>query len=234
MAIEAFLPARGYGVFMPEPGERAVRFELAAFGELLADPSRVAMLLALMDGTTRPASELARAAGITAATASTHLARLVKGGLLAVEPIGRHRFYRLASSHVADAFESLMTAMPHRPLSRTPSELAYARTCYRHLAGEVGVKWLAALESRRFVAMEAGRITLQKRGIAWFDGHGIHEASWPAGKPCLDWTERRYHLGGSLGVVLTEHLLTRRWLARRKTSRALRVTAEGERALTLE
>ena len=213
-------------MFMTEAVERAVRFDLANLGELIADPSRVAMLLALMDGTTRPASELARTAGVTAPTASSHLARLVKGGLLVVAPIGRHRYYALAGPQVADTLEALMAAAaPHRPRAR--SDLAFARTCYRHLAGETGVRWLASLEARRFIAIDNGIVRLTEQGRAWL---GVRED--PEGKLCLDWTERRYHLGGPLGVTLTDHLFSLGWLAKRKESRALRVTAKGVLALS--
>ncbi len=213
---------------MTEPAERAAHFDLAHLGELIADPSRVAMLLALMDGTRRPASELARAAGVTASTASSHLGRLVKGGLLVVQPIGRHRYYALGGAHVAEILESLMAATAPRRPRRQPSELALARTCYRHLAGEAGVRWLAVLEARRFLEVEDGSVALTERGRLWLAGHGMREVTWPHGKLCLDWTERRNHLGGPLGTKLTDHLFARGWLAKRKTSRAVRVTTTGQ------
>ncbi|MGH8182330.1 MAG: ArsR/SmtB family transcription factor, partial [Rhodanobacteraceae bacterium] len=114
---------------------------LARSGALLADPSRAAILLALMDGSMRPAGELARAAGIGAATASAHLQRLVDGGLLARNPRGRHRYFRLANDEVAAWLEAV--ALPHAspvaPVATADTALRLARTCYRHLAGQLGV-----------------------------------------------------------------------------------------------
>jgi DNA-binding transcriptional ArsR family regulator len=209
----------------------SARFDIASFGELVSDPSRVAMLLSLMDGLARPASELARIAGVTPSTASSHLGRLVRGGLVLADPVGRHRYFRLASDHVADALEviALNTSPGRRVGSPDPSRaaLARARTCYKHLAGELGVAWLAALERQRLLRIREGGLTLAPRGVACFEALGLAATHWPTGKPCLDWTERRNHLGGPLGVLLTQHILCLRWLARRKEGRALRITTLG-------
>jgi DNA-binding transcriptional ArsR family regulator len=214
----------------------ASRFDLATFGELVSDPSRVAMLLSLMDGAARPATELASLAGVTPATASFHLRRLVEGGLVRVDPLGRHRYFRLASAAVADALESiaLLNAPPRRRTTAPDparDALAHARTCYQHLAGRVGVAWLASLVRARFLGVRDGAIALTRRGIAWFEASGLRPPRWPGGKHCLDWTERKSHLGGALGALLTEHLFDLKWLARRRDGRAVRVTALGEREL---
>jgi DNA-binding transcriptional ArsR family regulator len=210
---------------------RSAHFDIASFGELVADPSRVAMLLSLMDGETRPASELARLAHVTPSTASSHLRRLVSGGLLVCDASGRHRYFRLAGEHVADALESVaLTFAPRRAAQAADSAreaFAQARTCYRHLAGKLGVAWMGALEQRRFLKLRAGTLVLSARGIECFQELGLTMPTWPAGKPCLDWTERKSHLGGALGRLLTQHLLTLRWLARRSEGRALRITARG-------
>ena len=214
---------------------RNAQFDIASFGELLADPSRVAMLLSLMDGETRPASELARLAHVTPSTASSHLRRLVSGGLLVCDASGRHRYFRLASEHVADALESLAhTFTPRRAARATdPAGDAFflARTCYRHLAGKLGVAWMNALERRRFLTLRAGTLALTPRGIDCFEELGLTVPTWPTGKTCLDWTERKSHLGGPLGRLLTEHLLTLRWFARRPEGRALRITTRGRTEL---
>jgi len=209
----------------------SARFDVAAFGELVSDPSRVAMLLSLMDGLARPASELARIAGVSPSTASSHLARLLGGGFVLAEDLGRHRYFRLASDDVAHALEviALHTTRRKRAPSPDPARaaLSRARTCYRHLAGELGVAWFTSLEKGRLLRVHDGALTLAPRGVARFEGLGLTMTSWPAGKPCLDWTERRNHLGGALGVALTEHLLAIKWLARREERRALRVTTIG-------
>lgn len=219
-----------------DPVLPAARFDLATFGELVSDPSRVAMLLALMDGAARPASELARLAGIAPSTASFHLQRLVGGGLVRVDAVGRHRYARLASSRVAEALEAV--ALVRRPdtrraLTAEQRLLAGARTCYRHLAGGVGVAWLIALEDARLVRARGGALTLTRRGQDWCRERGLETARWPGGKHCLDWTERRHHLGGPLGALLTGHLFALGWLARRRgdPDRAVRVTATGRREL---
>ena len=203
------------------------RFDVAEFGELVGDPSRVAMLLSLMDGQARPASELARLAGIERQTASFHLQRLVAGRLLRVDATGRHRYYRLAGDEVADALEAVsLLGAPRRP-RRHP--LAHARLCYRHLAGRLGVACLDALERAGFLCVREGAFALTADGVAWFESTGRTNVRWPAGKPCLDWTERRNHLGGELGALLAEHLLGLAWIAR--AGRAVSVTDPGQRGL---
>jgi DNA-binding transcriptional ArsR family regulator len=214
------------------PAVPSARFDIASFGELVSDPSRVAMLLSLMDGLARPASELARIAGVTPSTASSHLGRLLRGGLVIADAVGRHRYFRLASDRVADALEVIaLSILPgERRRSSDPSRaaLSFARTCYKHLAGELGVAWLASLERQRFFRIRDGALTLAPRGARFFEELGVEVTHWPAGKPCLDWTARRNHLGGALGVLLTQHLFSLRWLARRKEGRALRVTTLGQ------
>jgi hypothetical protein len=118
---------------------------------------------------------------------------------------------------------------PTMPSARL--ELSRARTCYKHLAGQLGVAWLAALESRRLLGIRDGAFALAPSGVACFEDIGLTRERWPDGKPCLDWTERRNHLGGPLGVVLTEHLFSLGWLARREGGRALRITAKGRTGL---
>ncbi|WP_394838030.1 winged helix-turn-helix domain-containing protein [Pendulispora rubella] len=219
----------------------ASRFDVANFGELVSDPSRVIMLLSLMDDRARPATELAQLAGITPQTASFHLQRLVDGGLLRVEPLGRHRYFRLAGEEVAEAIEAISLLNPPKP-ARVPQsparlELTQARMCYHHLAGRLGVAWLAGIEQARFLRVRDGAFALTKRGIAWFEESGLSAPRWRTvtGKFCLDWTERRHHLGGSLGALLTRHLFTMEWIARRggganaPVSRAVRVTSKGRR-----
>jgi DNA-binding transcriptional ArsR family regulator len=208
----------------------SARFDVASFGELVSDPSRVAMLLSLMHGLARPASELASLAGVTPSTASAHLARLLGGGLVLVEQQGRHRYFRLSGDRVADALEAITQhTAPGKRASSDPGRaaLSRARSCYKHLAGQLGVAWLASLESRRLLRIRDGALSLSPRGVACFEGLGLTMARWPAGRPCLDWTERRNHLGGALGVALTEHLLSLGWLVRRPGGRALRITAKG-------
>ena len=218
------------------PDAPNTRFDIASFGELLSDPSRVAMLLSLMHGLTRPASELAEIAGVTPATASAHLKRLLNGKLVRVEQLGRHRYFKLAGPSVADALEAIALYAPPRkqirPLDRDRQIFTDARTCYQHLAGKLGVAWFSALEKQSLIANGGGGFELSRRGILRCEKAGFEAAKWPAGKPCLDWTERQSHLGGPLGSLLTQQMLQLNWLARHQGGRAVRLTSLGRKRLS--
>lgn len=210
--------------------------QLAEIGALLAEPARAAMLLALADGTARPAGELAQAAGVGAPTASAHLKRLLEGGLLAVQVQGRHRYYRLAGDDVAGWLEALAT--PRRPAAIAPptadAALRRARSCYRHLAGQLGVALCAGLLERGHLATASEGLVLQAAGAdalarAGLDPDAVARLPALRGRGCLDWTERRLHVGGPLGVALTGALLEAGWLRQAPRGRALLPTAEGLR-----
>jgi DNA-binding transcriptional ArsR family regulator len=212
------------------------RYQLAELGRLLAEPARAAMLLALVDGTMRPAGELARAAGITPATASAHLHRLLEGKLLALQVQGRHRYYRLADERVGEMLESL--ALARVPARRTlpasgDAQLRRARCCYRHLAGALGVAFCATLLQREWLQTESRGLCLQQNGVEALAASGLElaDVSHLFGRSCLDWTERRMHLGGPLGVTLTTAMLQAGWLRRLQHSRALQPSADGLRKL---
>ena len=180
---------------------------------LIADPARAAMLTALLDGRALPAGELAHAAGVTAQTASTHLAKLLDGGLLAVETEGRHRYFRLAGGHVAQALEHLAAITPAAAVRRTaPSpkarELGFCRCCYDHLAGQVGVAVTQALQSHGYLLpLPDKQYEISTAGVIWFgdmglDVRGIRPTRRGLARQCLDWTERTHHLVWPLGVQL--------------------------------
>jgi len=211
----------------------------AAF--LIADPTRATMLMTLADGRARPAGELAYAAGVTAQTASSHLAKLLTGGLLSVETQGRHRYYRLAGSHVALALENLASissiapngATRRMPRSKEARELQFARCCYDHLAGSLGVAVTQALLDRALVvATDDKQFNVTPAGIEWFRAMGLDLAALKPtrrglARQCLDWTERRHHLAGPLGVELMSRLCAIGWVRRSKSSRAVQVTPKG-------
>lgn len=214
------------------------RYQLAELGALLAEPARAAMLLSLMDGRARPAGELARAAGVGAATASAHLKRLLDGGLLGVHAQGRHRYYRLAGDEVAAWLEAMalpQIAHPLRPIS-TDVAICRARTCYRHLAGALGVALCAAWLDRGWLQSSADGLRLLTPAA-----EALQQAGWAEtcvqslprlhGRGCLDWTERRLHVGGPLGVALTASMLELGWLRRAERGRALLPSADGLRRL---
>lgn len=214
---------------------------LAQFAALLADTTRARICLALLDGRAWTAGELARAAGVAPSTASDHLSRLVEGGLLAQERQGRHRYLRLADASVAQLVEDLAgrvsaPPVPDRSLraARAGAALAYARTCYDHLAGRLGVVVHDALLRRGLLDRSAG-LTLTPAGERWCAELGLplaplRAARRPLLRDCLDWTERRPHLSGALGAALFAHLLDLGWLTR-GVGRAVRLTPSGAPAL---
>ncbi|MEP7026954.1 MAG: helix-turn-helix domain-containing protein [Candidatus Eisenbacteria bacterium] len=211
------------------------RHRLAEVAALLGDPARAGMVTALWDGSARPAGELARLVGVTPATASAHLAKLVTGGVLCVEPRGRHRYYRLAGPPVAHALVPAPPAARARATEPVPP-LQRARLCYDHLAGQLGVAVSDGLVSRRLLVLEGGAYALPPAGRRWFERLGIEVGALERGRrpllrSCIDWTERREHLGGALGAALATHLIERDWLRRERGARSLLVTTAGRREL---
>jgi len=216
------------------------RYRLAEIAALFGDPTRAGIVTSLWDGRARPAGELARHAGVTPATASGHLAQLVSGGVLRVEPRGRHRYFRLAGPEVADALEALGRLLsPRGNLPATDgatAQLAKARMCYDHVAGRLGVNITEALLSRRLLRSRDQSFALLPAGRRWFERIGVDVRALERGRRpllrgCLDWTERREHLSGALGAALAMHLLERDWIRRERGSRALLVTREGRSGL---
>ncbi|WP_250401657.1 ArsR/SmtB family transcription factor [Streptomyces cellostaticus] len=214
---------------------------LAALASLVADETRAACLLALLDGRAWTAGELARHAGVAPSTLSEHLGRLVAGGLLAQERQGRHRYVRLADTRTAQLVEDLAaqvtpagTARP-RTLreSSAGSAMARGRTCYDHLAGRLGIAITDAFTERGLLRQDTG-FALTDAGLRWYGAAGIpldRSARRPLARACLDWTERRPHLAGAAGAALCRHALDAGWCVRIGSERAVRVTAPGERAL---
>lgn len=206
----------------------------------IGDPTRARMLASLMGGESLPSGDIARAAGVSASTASEHLARLVHEGLVAVEPRGRHRYFRVADAEVARALEALSLVAERRAADtkwlREPyHSLKHARTCYRHLAGELGVDLLRSLLSHRRVVATSGGYEVTRTGRGWLESIGVDAEASMRGERyaygCLDWSERRDHMAGRLATALLDHFLAKRWLVRIEDTRALRLTPEGKRAL---
>ncbi len=209
---------------------------LASVGAALADPTRATIVAALAGGTAHTAGELARHAGVVASTASEHLSRLIDAGLVAVEAAGRHRYYRLASPEVASLIESIdaLDLTETSPISRPHpgSEMAFARSCYDHLAGELGVRLHGALHDIGVLTSIDDVSHLTDRGEDHLREIGIDLAPYrqsrrPLCRDCLDWTQRRHHLGGSVGAAILDHLLADGWVSRRAERRILRVTERG-------
>ena len=214
--------------------------DLAAVGALIGHPSRTAMLDALLAGRAMTATELARAAGVSPATASEHLARLGDGGMVEVIAQGRHRYHRITSPEVAAALEALAYIAPPKPAttlrqSRRARSLAEARTCYDHLAGRSAVALHDALVSRGWLVPDPGGYRLSGAGrdglLAWGVDVAAADASRRAyARPCLDWTERREHLAGALAAAIAAAVVDGPdpWFVRRADDhRGLRPTSLG-------
>lgn len=210
--------------------------ELARLARHLAEPSRAAMLLALMDGRAWTVGELAVQAGVARNTASEHVSRLAEAGLVDCIRQGRHSYVTLAGQQVADLVESMGLLADIRPATsslhgqRHDQELAAGRTCYRHLAGRLGVgladAWLAG-------GMLTESWTLTATGMTWFDERDIPipDGKGPALRPCLDWTQRRPHAAGPLATALTDAAFARGWVVRGRHPRSVHLMPCGAAAL---
>ncbi|MET9954702.1 winged helix-turn-helix domain-containing protein [Streptomyces sp. NPDC006339] len=215
--------------------------DLAALAALFADETRAAFVLALLDGRAWTAGELARHARVAPSTASEHLGKLVAGGVLAEERQGRHRYVRLADHRIAHLVEDLAArsepAVPEAPRGlravSAGQAMARGRTCYDHLAGRLGIAVTEAMTVRGLLRQDTG-FALTDGGLAWFEELGIPLAPKgrrPLARGCLDWTERKPHLAGLAGAALCRHAMDAGWCVRIGSERAVKVTADGERAL---
>src|SRR5437773_6705033 len=207
---------------------------------LIGDHARADVLTALVGGQALTATELAQVAGVTKQTISAHLAKLVDARLLAVESQGRHRYFRLADRDVGELLENLMGvayrtgAVRLRASPREPA-LRFARVCYDHLAGELGVLAFDSLEQQRLLKSGADGLQLTQRGRAFCDAFGIDivelsQERRPLCRACLDWSVRRHHLAGALGAALLHRCLELGWARRAKGSRVVNFSPHGERA----
>lgn len=216
------------------PGEAS----LAEIAAVIGDPGRARMLVALMGGEALPAGELAWQAGVRSSTASGHLAQLVRVGLLLVLRQGRHRYYRLATPDVARLLETMLAvaatqaAPRHRPESARDTALRRARTCYDHLAGRLGVAIADGLVAAGHLALGDGAAVLQPSGRRLLDDLGVDLGRSAACRACLDWSERRHHLGGVVGTAMTRRFFALRWVERLPESRAVRLTPAGGEGLS--
>ena len=233
--------------------------DIASVGALFADPGRARILLALGDGRALPASVLADEAGVAASTASAHLSRLVKGGLLRVERHGRHRYFRLAGPEVGDLMEALARISPPAPIRSLKQgskahAVRYARTCYDHLAGMLGTGLMEALLEHDLLTGGDGVFDPQSAredrlaapgwdhdyrltadGVRELQEFGIDFDSLPRRRPviryCVDWSEQRHHLAGSLGAAIATRMVELGWIRRADRSRAVHVSEKGYEGL---
>lgn len=215
---------------------------MVELGALVGDRARAAMLAALMGGQALTATELASIAGVSKSTASDHLGKLEGARLVRFDKLGRFSYYRIASPLVARMLESLMVVaaieLPPRfcPQSAHDRQLRFARTCYDHLAGRLGVAITQSMIERKLLALSDDGGELTERGEAFLQASGIALSLQTSGsrcfcRPCLDWSERQFHIAGRLGSGIWHHCLDNDWLARIKGTRAVDLTASGHREI---
>ena len=202
---------------------------------LLSDTSRATMLLALLDGRAYTATELAHSANISPQSTSFHLKRLVSAGLLECVSRGRYRYFRLAGPDVARLLEGLLAvdqiAQPKKIGTSCPDSLREARACYNHIAGRAGVHFYKALLHKEWLAFKGSQLILTAgAGELLQELRLADRGAVPSGKPCLDWSEREFHVAGELGASLFDAMLTSRWFLRRK-DRSLLLTEQGRSRL---
>jgi DNA-binding transcriptional ArsR family regulator len=212
---------------------------MASIAALMGDPARANMLTALLDGRALTVSELAHVAGVSLPTASGHLSKLDQARLLTAEKQGRHRYFRLSGPDVAQAMEALMNLAERTGAVRVrtgPNDAALraARVCYDHLAGERAVRLLQSLKDRRLIEGEdtisltsEGREAFRRIGV---DPDALRRRRRPLCRACLDWSERKNHLGGALGAALLDLIIAKGW-AKRGEGRLIRFSDAGSRAL---
>ena len=212
--------------------------DIAHLAALIGDPARANMLTALMSGKALTATELASEAGVTVQTASTHLTKLSEGHLLMQRKQGRHKYFALANDDVADLLESMMGLAAKTGQLRTRTgpkhaDLRHARVCYNHLAGDVAVQMFDGFVAQGLLARKGGHLSVTDSGIEFFAGLGIDMIALTKGRStlcleCLDWSERRSHLGGALGRELFTHFERKTWIRRQPNSRAVTLTPMGQ------
>jgi DNA-binding transcriptional ArsR family regulator len=214
--------------------------DISRIGALIGDPARANILAALMDGRALTATELSEIAGVTAQTASTHLAKLEAGGLIRPQRQGRHKYFSLAGPKVGQLIESLTVFaadrghLRHRPGPKDEA-MRKARICYDHLAGDLGVLMFDSLVSRRHLSFDDSVVGLTGDGESFLTGAGIdlgalRKSRRPLCRCCLDWSERRDHLAGALGAALFDMIIAKGWARRDAASRAIAFTPPGETA----
>lgn len=224
---------------------------MAAIANLLGDPVRAAMVWTLIDGTSRPAGELAFSANVSPQSASAHLAKLVAGGLLLCQAQGRHRYYRLSSAeaaHVVEAMASLGAAIRPKPprtpppaplVRRMPSQFLHARTCYDHLAGIMAVEVMNAMLEKAWLVGSGQDLSVTRLGHDELAALGVKACSVDASRStglralargCVDLTQRRPHLAGVLGAALLHHYVQEKWILRTPQSRVVSITPKGQKA----
>lgn len=207
---------------------------------LIGDPTRASIMWTLLDGKALTATELAIVADTSPQNISMHLTKLVQADLLCVESQGRHRYYKFSRKEIAYAIEAMVNLIPHATaLKNINTEnipaIKHCRTCYDHLAGKVGVAVTDSLLQQKIIINSDNVFELSKKGENWFadfgiDVTGLKEQRRSFLRPCLDWSERRHHIAGSLAAALLDKMFLADWIRRAKNSRAIIITSKGQKA----
>ena len=214
--------------------------DITRIAQLIGDPARANMLCALMSGKALTATELANEAGVTLQTTSGHLAKMVDGGLVASRKQGRHKYYQLLDDDVAHLLENLMSVAAQKGHLRAQTgpkdpELRHARVCYDHLAGDLGTKLYSALIKTGHLKEIGDQTEITETGVSFFEENGfeleaLHNSRRQLCRQCLDWSERRTHLAGTLGASILQHIYEKKWAKRDDNSRVVRFSKQGEAA----
>lgn len=206
---------------------------------LIGDPTRATIMWTLLDGKAYTATEFAITADTSPQNISMHLTKLVQAGLLCVESQGRHRYYKFSGKDIAYAIEAMANLIPHPTVTKDPdteniSPIKYCRTCYDHLAGKVGVLITESLVQQKIIVNRNNSFEVSSKGQKWFSALDIHIDDVKQQRrffvrPCLDWSERRHHIAGSLAASLLDKMLSSDWLRKTKNSRAIIITGKGQK-----
>lgn len=212
--------------------------DLSRIARTIGDPTRIQMLRLLMEGRALTAKELALGAGVEPATATAHLRRLLDDALVESTAQGRHKYFRLASPRVAQLIEALMVMAPQatRAVRRNNDPIRVARFCYDHLAGQLGTRLTEALLTRGILVEQGKDFLLSADGEIWLQAFGIELSALRRSRrkfahQCLDWSERKDHLGGALGAAIAQRMLALGWIVRTRHSRVVTITDTGHAAL---
>ena len=208
---------------------------------LIGDATRASILWNLLDGRAFTATELAIAVETSAQNISMHLGKLLDADLISVEKQGRHKYYRFSNKEVAYAVEAMANLIPKPEISAKKKTenyppIKYCRTCYDHLAGKIGVALADSLLEQKIIIEKNNTFEISPEGEKWFSDFGINIGDAKKQKriflkPCLDWSERRYHIAGSVGTLLLNKMLEQDWIRRTANSRVIIITGKGEKEM---
>lgn len=213
--------------------------EISEISALIGNPMRSVILWTLLDNRAYTAIELSNIVETSAQNISIHLSKLVNAELLSVESQGRHKYYKISSQEVASAIEGIANLIPkdkHRKIFTNNSNIKHCRTCYDHLAGKIGVEITEKLLSENYLKLENKVYLITEKGEMFFKNFGIdllelRKQRRTLAKPCLDWSERKYHISGSLATAILNKMLELDWIRKIANSRAIMITSKGEKEL---